>query len=352
MRTIPELIDGFSLKSLPNSEVEMTGEIPHETLVPYREQALQALAETIELPGFRKGHVPLDMVASRVGESGLLEESVEVFIRDFYPELILAKKLDPVGRPTISITKLAPGNPVGLVIRTAIFPEVKLPDYKKIASKVTLSKEEPTVSQEDIKAAIDQIRTQHAPKVEAPADANTPAKEPVLPELTDAFVQSIGPFQSVAEFTEKLREEMLAQKKQAMKEKRRATIVEDILEKTEIDIPTIFVESELDKAVAQMKEDVKRFAMTFEDYLTRTKKTEADIRNDFREGAHKRAKLQLTLNAIAEKEEIKVPAEDIKKEAEHILEHYASADRERIHIYVESVMRNEKVLQFLEATGA
>lgn len=347
MPDIPALIEKFSLKNLPDSEVELSGEIPADILLPYRQQALQALMAEIEMPGFRKGHVPEDMILRKIGELGVIEESVEFFIRDFYPELIRAKKLDGIGRPEIRITKLALGNPVALLIRTAVFPMVVLPDYKKIASRVGREEEEPSVSEDDIKGAIENIRRSRTPKVESPLQGDE-KKEPVLPEFNDEFVRALGPFENVAQFTEKLKEEILKEKKQALKEKRRAHIIEDILAKTDIEIPRIFVESELDKAVAQMKEDVKRFEITFEEYLKRVNKKEEDMRADFREGARKRAKLQLTLNAIAGKEEIKVPAEDIEKEAAHILEHWKDSDRERIHIYVESVLRNEKVLALLE----
>ena len=121
------------------------------------------------------------------------------------------------------------------------------------------------------------------------------------------------------------------------------------MEKTKIDTPRVFVVSEQEKMLAQMKDDVKRFGMNFEEYLKRISKTEDSLRSEFEKDAEKRAKLQLILNSIAEKEEIKVPSEEIEKEASHILEHFKDADRERVHIYVESMMKNEKVLSMLEA---
>lgn len=337
---LTDIAKSFSLKKLPASEVELVGEVPFSEIEPHQEHALKHIIEHLEMPGFRKGHVPADMARKQIGEIALLEEAVEHYMADLYPALIAEYKLEPIGRPQVQITKLAPGNPVGLTIRTYLYPEIKLPDYKKLAGGVK-KEEAPAVTDEEVTKAIDAVRESHSTLKDADGKA-------ILPEVTDAWVKEMGPFENVAQFTDKLREHLGKEKEQATKEKRRAGIIDAVLEKTNIEIPAIFVEAELEKMLGQMKDDIKRFGMTFEDYLTRLQKTEDDLRKEFRADAEKRAKLQLTLNAIAEKEEIKIPAEDIKHEAEHILAQFKDADRERVHIYVESVLKNEKTLSLLE----
>lgn len=337
---LTDIAKSFSLKKLPGSMVELTGEVPFSEIEPHQKEALDHLIEHMEMPGFRKGHVPKEMARKQVGEIALLEEAVEHYMAGLYPALLVEHKLDAVGRPQIAITKLAPGNPVGLSVKLFLYPEIKLPDYKKVASGIQ-KEDAPAVTDEDVTKAVDAVRESHSTLKDAEG-------KPILPEVTDAWVKELGPFESVAEFTEKLKEHLAKEREQATKEKRRAGIIDAVLAKTEMDIPSIFVESELEKMLGQMKEDVKRFGMTFEQYLERLQKKEDDIRADMKSEAEKRAKLQLTLNAIAEKEVIKVPAEDIKHEAEHILAQFKDADRERVHIYVESVLKNEKVLSMLE----
>jgi len=338
---LDEIAKTFALKKLPLSEVELTGEVPFDTIAPYREKALKHMTEHVDLPGFRKGHVPKDMIIAKVGEIAILEDAVEHFMRDFFPMLIVEHKLEAIGRPTVAITKLAPGNPIGLTITTAVFPVIELPDYKKIARGITKDRAK-DLTPEDIKTAVDAVRASHAPKPEE-------GKEPLLPEVTDEWVRTLGDFKDVTDFDEKIKGHLTSEHVQKSKEKHRIKVTEAVMEKTEIEIPTIFVESELDKMMGQMREDVKRFGMTFEEYLSRSSKTEVDIRKEFTDDARKRAKLQLTLNSIAEKENIVVSAEEIEKEAQHIIEHFKDADRERVHIYVESVIKNEKVLSMLEA---
>ena len=339
--TFGEIAKQFKQTSLPQSEIELSGEIPFESLTPYRKEAIEHLQDHVEIPGFRKGHIPEDMLVKKVGEIAVLEEAIEHMMRDLYPAIVIEKKLEPIGRPTISITKLAPGNPIGLTIKTALFPIFDLPDYKKIAGGI--KKEEAKIpTEEEVKQAVDAVRTSHS-------TLKDPEGKPILPEVTDEWVKTLGDFTNVLDFNEKLIEHMKKEKEQTTKEKHRIAVTEAIMDKTTIDIPNIFVESELDKMLGQMKEDVKRFGMQFDEYLKRSNKTEDDIRKDFRVDAEKRAKLQLILNGIAEKEEVKISAEEIEQEAKHILEHFKDADRERVHIYVESVLKNERVLSMLES---
>lgn len=333
----------FKLKKLEGSKAELVGEVPFSEIEPHQAHALKHLIEHMEMPGFRKGHVPADIARKQIGEIALLEEAVEHYIVDLYPALLAEHKLDAIGRPQVAVTKLAPGNPVGLTITTYLFPDIKLPDYKKLAGGVK-KEEVAAVTEEEVTKAVDAVRQSHSTLKDAEG-------KPILPDVTDAWVKELGPFENVAEFTEKLREHLVKEKEQSAKEKRRSGIIEAILGKTEMEMPQIFVDSELEKMLGQMKEDVKRFGMTFEQYLERLNKKEEDIREDFRTEAAKRAKLQLTLNAIAEKEQVTVPAEEIKHEAEHILAQFRDADRERVHIYVESVLKNEKVLSMLEGEG-
>ncbi len=148
----------FTLKTLPDSEVELSADIPFAIVEPYKAQALAHMAEHIKLPGFRPGKVPAEMVAGHVGEIAVLEEAVELFMKDFYIELIEAHKVDPVGRPNIAITKLAPGNPVGLSVRVSVYPSVEAPkEWKKLHEQIALEVAEPA-TQEEVEKTLEDLR--------------------------------------------------------------------------------------------------------------------------------------------------------------------------------------------------
>jgi trigger factor len=76
-----------------------------------------------------------------------------------YPLLVELHKLDVIGYPKISITKIAKDNPLGFSLTVAVVPEVKLPDYEKIAKEVNKAKESKEVTDEEVtKQAEDILR--------------------------------------------------------------------------------------------------------------------------------------------------------------------------------------------------
>ena len=101
--------------------------------------------------------------------------------------------------------------------------------------------------------------------------------------------------------------------------------------------------------LAQMKGDIERMGLKFDDYLKHIKKTEEDMKKDLRPDAEKRAKSQLALNKIAVEEKIEPNKEAVEKEVAHIVAQYKDADPERARIYVETMLTNEEVFKFFEA---
>ena len=329
------LTKSFTKKELPDSEVELVGEVPAEAIDPYREQALKHIAEHLEMPGFRPGKVPTTIALQKVGEIGVLEEAVDHFVREFYPELVETLKLDVVGRPHIQITKLAPENPVGLTIRTAVYPEVTLPkNWLKIGGNIPLEMTLPA-TEEEVGQTIESIRQSRK-------------KDAELPELNDEFAKSVGAFETLDALKAQIKKGIGEEKERKAKDTRRGKIIDTLLAGVKVEIPTIFVESELDKIMSQMKEDVVRFGVKYEDYLKQIGKTEEELRKEFRDQATKRAKLQLTLNKIAAEEKVEADKEAVEKEMKHALEHFPSAREELVRIHIETVLRNERVLQLLE----
>jgi FKBP-type peptidyl-prolyl cis-trans isomerase (trigger factor) len=332
-----ELAKQFAKKELPESELEFSGEVPAADIDVYKEQALAHIAEHMELPGFRPGKVPKDMALKKAGELPVLEEAVELFVKDFYPEFIEAQKVDPVGRPDIRITKLAPGNPVALTIRVTLYPEVTLPkDWKKLAGKIALEPSAPATGEEVAKTLEDLRQSRKNGEV--------------VPELNDEFAKSIGAFDSLEHLKEQITKGITEEKARSARDARRGKLIERLLEGTKVAVPRLFIESELEKILAQMREDVTKFGMSFDDYLKRVAKTEEAIRNEFREQAKKRAKLQLTLNKIAADEKIEADPTAIGAELKHALEHFPDANPELVKVHIETVLRNEAALKLLEGS--
>ena len=174
------------------------------------------------------------------------------------------------------------------------------------------------------------------------------AIEASMPELTDDFVKTLGNFNDVPDFKNKLSAMIAEQKADEVKEKTRIRIADALADSTKTELPDIMIESELNRTQAQFEADIERMGVKMEDYLKHAKKTQEEIRAEWKPHAEKKAKLQLILNEIAKKEDIKPAPEEVEAEVKHIVEHYADADRERATTYAETILTNEKVFQWLE----
>lgn len=336
-------------KTLPESELEIGVEMPYETLVPRRKAALKKIGEKITVPGFRTGHVPENILVQKVGEFSILEEAAYATIEEELPKILGEKKISIIGEPRISITKLAKDNPLGFNVTFGILPEVKLPDYKKIAAAENAKKpEEISVSEKEINDFIENIRKGYAQSTAPKNDTGT-SIEAALPELTDEFVKKLGDFKNVTDFKTKIEENLRHEKEQKAREKKRLTLAEAVLKKTDVTVPKALIESELAKLLARFHDDITRMGMKTEDYLKHLKKTEEDLRKEWRPDAEKRGKLQLVWEAIAREEKIEAPKEAVDQEVKHLLEHYKDAEPSRTKRYVTMMIINEKVFEFLES---
>lgn len=371
----------LNIKKLPKSEVEIEGEIDVEVFESYYEKAIKKLGENVEIDGFRKGKVPENILLSKIPESHILEEMAEMALSENYPKILEDEKIEAISRPEISITKLARKNPLGFKIKTAVIPETKLPNYKEVSKKIItgLTDEEKNteVTDKEMEDTIMDIRKSRAPKIkmadaakedhvhgencdhehEAPTSEGVGAPtasvgekmpEPELPEVNDEFVQALGPFKDVEDFKTKLKENIKLEKGNQVRERTRLKIVEKIIEETEVDLPEILIDVELDKILYRMESDITQMGLKFEDYLKHINKTIEDLKKEFRNDAEKKAKLGIILNKIAEAENIIAEPEQVANEVAMILEHYKEADPERARIHAENVLTNEKVFEFLE----
>lgn len=350
--------DSVVVKPITGSRVEITGSIPAQNWEKYRADALAYFNNNLSIDGFRKGMVPENILVAKVGQGTLLEEMAEIALSKIYLEIVINEKIDAIGKPEIQVTKLAPANPLEFKIVTAVVPTLSLPDYKKIAvaEVAKSSPDELKVTDTDIENAITRIRKSRASHEGHDHEKMTPeehdkAIEASMPELTDDFVKSLGDFNDVPDFKNKLSAMLAEQKTDEAKDKTRVRIADALADATTIELPEIMVKSEIDRTQSQFEADIERMGVKLEDYLKHAKKSIEDIRAEWRPHAEKKAKLQLILNEIAIKENIKPSAEDIEAEVKHIVDHYADADRERAAAYAETVLTNEKVFEMLEKAG-
>jgi trigger factor len=364
----------FSVEKIPGSRVKISGEVPVVELESERKSALVYLGKSVELDGFRKGHVPTPILEKHLGEMTIWHEMAKRVISHAYPHLIHEHNIEAIGQPEIEITKIAPGNPLSFTVTVSVVPEFELADYAQIAKEANLGRESDTISDEELETKIKDIQRQKTaydrlqkkavakaqaeagdlptPETVEPTETEEEIKDASLPKLTDEYAMTLGQpgqFSGAEDFKTKLREHLEIEKKQNNATKHRADITDRIVDKTTIELPQLLIDSEINQMFAQMEEDLERAELKMDDYLTHIKKTRDDLKKEWSPVAEKRAKLQLVLNAIAKKEEIVPNMEMVEEQTKELLERFKDADEQRVRLYVASVLMNEEVMKWLES---
>ena len=105
----------------------------------------------IAVPGFRKGKATRRMIENLYGAQVFYSDAVEEIFPDVYKEAVLDQGWKAVGQPSLADVQYGEDKTVELTIVTALYPEIKLGQYKG----VEMHKPEVTVSDEEVEQELD-----------------------------------------------------------------------------------------------------------------------------------------------------------------------------------------------------
>ncbi len=176
------------------------------------------------------------------------------------------------------------------------------------------------------------------------------------PVLDDAFVKSLGTFETLDALRANVRKGLEAEEKEKEQQRFRTLILKRVDEKTEIDTPPLLIEREQDMMVNELRHAIEETGIDWQMYLTQIQKTEAAIRKEFATQAKDRVRFALILDAIAKKEFIEPSKQEIEQEANKALVRFKTPEEAGKTIdvgalisYTKNVLINEKVSQMLES---
>ena len=138
-----------------------------------------------------------------------------------------------------------------------------------------------------------------------------------LPELNDEFAKEIDPeVESLEALRTKMKESLIAEKKSAADATLRDELVQKAAENATIDIPHAMIHTEMDRMMSDFEQRLTQQGMNLELYFQFSGQDEAALREQMHGDAETRVRVSLTLEAIAEAENMQVTSEDIDKELE------------------------------------
>lgn len=415
-------------KELEKSQIELKIEASLQEMEPYIETAVQQISKNVNVPGFRPGKAPRNMIEKQVGEFKLWEEAVRVALPKLYTQALLDQKLEAIGQPEINLEKIAPGNPLVFTAKIAVLPNIELPDLKSIKvkskkHKVDNKKIDDTIKNlQNSRAKLAQVdrEAQKGDAVEVnfktymdkiPVDQGESKNHPVvigegyfvpgfedniigmkagdkkdftikfpekyhkkemagkdiefavemikvqkreLPELNDDFAKSLGQFKNIDDLKKNIKNNLELEDKNKEKQRLEMEIMNAISEKSKIEMPEVLINIETEKMLGELKDSVTSQGGEFDKYLESIKKSEDNLREEFKEKAEKRAKFGLILREISKQEDIKATDKETEDEIKLTLERYQhdkdmmkKIQSDEYKEYAQGLIVNRKTFEFL-----
>jgi trigger factor len=355
-----------TVEKLSPTRVKLNIVVTPDELKPSVTHAYGHIAETINIPGFRKGKVPPPIIDQRVGREEVLNHAVSESLDKFYREAVTETQIRVLGRPEADVVgwpdvKDFSGD-LTIAVEVDVRPDFDLPDYEGI--ELTVDTVE--ISDDEVDEELANLRTRFGTlvTVDRPATTGdfaqidltatigddevdtakgisyelgsgeliegidealesltagesttfeskllggdregetaliavtvTAVKERELPEADDDFAQIASQFDTIDELKSDLREQLAKSKSFGQGGQARDQVVEKLLESVEIPVPEKLVEDEVHRHLEQ-----------------ENRLEDDEHRAEVKESSEKAFRNQILLDAIAEKEEVKVEQDEL-----------------------------------------
>jgi len=386
------------VENLEHNMVKLTVTVPADDFSKALTQAYNRNKKNISIPGFRKGHAPQQLIEKMYGTGVFYEDAANILIPQTYPDEAESTGLEIVSRPEFDIEQIEKGKDFIYTATAAVKPAVELGAYEGIEVK----KQDVTVTDEDVDAAIKKEQEKNSRLVDAAEDAavengdtvnldysgsvdgvkfdggtaegqtlvigsNTfipgfedqlvgvkageekdvkvtfPAeyhakelagKDAVfackinkiqkkeLPELNDEFAQDVSEFDTMDEYRESVKSNLVSDKEKAAKNAKTNEAVDKLIESSKMDIPDAMVASQAEQMYEDFARRLQSQGIPIDMYLQYQGSTEAKFKEDIKPQALKQIQERLVLEAVAEKADIKISDEDFDAEVKKIADQY------------------------------
>lgn len=146
------------VENLEKNTAKLTIEVPAEKFEEAVQHSYNKNKGKFNIPGFRKGKAPFNMIKKMYGVGVFYEDAVDEVIDASYPDAAKESGLEIVSRPEISIEQVEKGKAFIYVASVATKPEVTLGEYKGIE----VEKAKPEVTDADVEAELKKVQEQNS----------------------------------------------------------------------------------------------------------------------------------------------------------------------------------------------
>ena len=280
------------IKSQKQGEVELEITIPQSLIDQVYQDTLKHLAKEAEVKGFRKGSAPLKLVEEKLGKDYILRKASESILTIAYFQAIQQTQITPITDPKLTKAVTPPQGNWQLTFIVPVIPKTSLPnDYLyQIAKKI--KNQTKILTPDDIK------------KEKQPKDPQQQASQ----KLSDIFSA--------------------------------------LLEIGQVEISPTLIETEVNRRLASIFDQLQKINMTIDDYAKSKGITTQQLRDQIAQQIKEELTLDFLLAEIAKREKLEVSDQEIQK----ILDSHQHKDKKHSpqeKLYVKSLLQKQKVISFL-----
>ena len=168
-------------------------------------------------------------------------------------------------------------------------------------------------------------------------------KEKQLPKIDDEFAKDVSEFDTLEELKKSIREKKEKENEERAKRETEDAAVEEVCKNTKIDIPSGMIELEIDNMEQNIDQRLRYQGLNLEQYLKMLGKTEASLREEYKEQAEKNVKSRLILDQIVKDEKIEADEKYVKEKMEEMAKQYNKK--------IEELEKNEDLKAYLEESS-
>ena len=345
----------------------VTFTIGQDKIQPALDQAFNKVKKNLNVPGFRKGHIPRAVFNQKFGEEALYDDALNAILPAAYEAAIAELGLDVVAQPKIDVKSIGKGQDWTLTAEVVTKPEVKLGAYKYLEVSVEVSNtvvidfvgsvdgvefdggkgenhslelgsgqfipgfEDQLVgakSGDEVEVKVtfpeDYQATDLAGKAAVFVTKVNEVKAKEVPALDDELAKDLDDeVDTLDELKAKYRKELEAAKEIAFDDAVEGAALDLAVENAEIvELPAEMVENEVHRAMNEFMGNLQRQGISPEMYFQITGTTQDDLHKQYEADADKRVKTNLVIEAVAAAEGFDATDEEIQKEINDLAAEY------------------------------
>jgi trigger factor len=126
----------IDIERLSETAVKLSVHLDYVDFEPAIKQAYRAVAEKINIKGFRKGKVPEQVIDNQVGRAYVVQEALNDAVSTAYEKAVRDNELKPVGQPDVEVTELEDRSHISFTAEVEVRPDFEVPEYSSVKVEV------------------------------------------------------------------------------------------------------------------------------------------------------------------------------------------------------------------------